>query len=130
MIARSTKVTKPRVKRIPGDPKDLALQLERAQTGLGSDYMVSEEATAFAEYGFSLGFGVQIMEGYGFGDSVGKHKLYHQILGIDDDGENWKDHRSPELALKMFYERLAQASEDNVTMKYRIWMCTPNSHVF
>jgi hypothetical protein len=123
-------MTKPRVKRIPGEPKDLVLQLERAQTGLGSDYMDSEEATASAEYGFSLGFGVQIMEGYRVGDSVGKHRLYYQILGIDDEGENWKDHRNPELALKIFYQKLAQASEDNVVMKYRIWMDTLAPHVF
>ncbi|WP_421701909.1 hypothetical protein [Aliiroseovarius sp.] len=76
-------------------------QIDLAQRGVGSDWMDVEQTTQFAEAAFALGFGVQFMEAHGTGASRGKHKLSHQMLGTDDDGKNWDDHKDPERALTL-----------------------------
>lgn len=98
-------------------------QLELAQLGKGSDHMDSTTGLAFAEYGLTKGFGVQIMEGYGIGDSKGKHGTYHQILGVDEDGENWADHKDPIRALDLVRVKLGYARKENLEMRYKFWMC-------
>lgn len=103
-------------------PALFAHQLALAQTGRGSDDMDADRALAFAEYGVSQGFGVSKMEAYGVGASRGKHTLYHQILGVDDDGENWRDHKDPHRALALVREKLHEAVRDGLTLRYRIWM--------
>jgi len=71
-------------------------QLDLAQQGIGSDWIDAEQASQIAEVAFTLGFGVQFMETHGTGASRGKHGACHKMLGTDDDGENWDDHRDPQ----------------------------------
>lgn len=99
----------------------LAVQLELAQTGAGSDWMDAEEGLAFAEYGLSLGFGVSKMEAFAEGEYRGKLQLYHQILGLDDDEENWEAHKNPEFDLRLVKDKYREASRDALTLKYKFW---------
>lgn len=87
--------------------------------------MNANEALVFSEYCLSFGFGISKMEAYGEGASRGKHALYHQILGLDDDGVNWSDHRKPQLALNLVRSKLREASEDGLTLKYKFWVEVP-----
>lgn len=109
--------------RMSKDEDYFSEQLELAQLGEGSDHMDSATGMAFAEYGMTKGFGVQIMEGYGIGAARGQHGIYHQILGVDDDGGNWDDHKDPKRALDLVKVKLDLAREDGVDMKYKFWMC-------
>ncbi|TNE67430.1 MAG: hypothetical protein EP336_07835 [Rhodobacteraceae bacterium] len=97
-------------------------QLDLAQTGRGVDDMDAEQALAFGEYGVSQGFGVSKMEACGQGASRGKHGLHHQILGVDDDGENWRDHKDPGRALALVRSKFDDAARDGLTLRYKIWM--------
>ena len=87
--------------------------------------MSAKEAIAFSEYCLSFGFGISKMEAYGVGGSRGKCALHHQILGLDDDGLNWSDHRNPQLALSLLQNKLRQASEDGLILKYKFWIDVP-----
>lgn len=104
------------------DATELDHQLDLAQTGHGSGDMDAGQALAFVEYGMSQGFGVSKMEAFGVGASRGKHALYHQILGVDDDGENWRDHKDPGRALALVRNKLDEAAQDGLTLRYKIWM--------
>ncbi|WP_028958116.1 hypothetical protein [Sulfitobacter sp. 20_GPM-1509m] len=107
-----------------GETNAFAEQLEFAQFGKGSRYFEREEATAFAEYACSKGFGVSRMEAFGTGASRGKVGLYHQLLGLDDLGLNWKENRNPERALDVFKQKLSEALDDGLALKYKIWLET------
>jgi len=104
------------------DGERFALQFELAQRGVGSDWMDAKDVTAFAKYALSRGFGVQYMEAYGDGPSRGKHALWHQILGIDDPGENWDDHRDPARAFEILRQKLDLARVDGVDLKCKLWI--------
>ena len=65
------------------------------------------------------------MEAWGTGTSRGKHALGHQILGIDEHGENWAEHRDPRRALDMVKQRLNEATNDGLTLRYKFWIDTP-----
>jgi len=97
-------------------------QLELAQTGAGSDWMDADQGIAFAEYGLSLGLGVSKMEAYAVGAYRGKLQLYHQILGLDDDGENWEDHKNPKLAIDLVKTKILEAASDELRLRYKFWL--------
>ena len=100
-------------------------QLDLAQQGIGSDWVDADQATQIAEAACTLGFGVQLMEAYGTGASRGKHGLRHQLLGLDEDGENWDDHRNPERALTLMRRKLRAARQDGLSLRYKLWITTP-----
>ena len=104
---------------------DFSQQLELARFGPGSSYMDAEQALKFAEYAYACNFGISRMEAYGEGESRGKHALYHQILGIDDDGENWMDHKNASMSLRLVKNKLSEARQDGLTLKYKFWVDDP-----
>lgn len=104
------------------DPNEFLQQLEVAQTGIGSAWMDADKGFAFAEYAMSMGLGVSFMEVYGTGESRGKYNLDHTILGVDEMGENWADHRDPARALETVKNKMHAASKDGLTLKYKFWL--------
>lgn len=107
------------------DPKEFSRQLETAQTGGGSAWMDAEEGFAFAEYALSMGFGVSIMEVHGVGESRGKYTLDHLIIGVDELGNNWVDHRNSARALEIVRRKMLDASKDGLDLKYKFWLEVP-----
>ena len=103
----------------------LSHQIELAPTGKGSDWLNPNDTWELAEHGLSRGFGVSKMEAYAFGASRGKLRIYYQILGVDDPGENWVDHRDPRVALDLVKQKLSEASKDAVKLRYKIWLDLP-----
>lgn len=108
-----------------GEMDDFPRQFELAKTGVGSDWLQANKTLEFAEFAYSRGYGVSVMEAYAVGESRGKLQLWHQILGIDDPGKNWIDHRNPEIALDLVKEKLREASKDAVELKYKLWIDVP-----
>ena len=66
--------------------------------------------------------GVSKVEAYGTGASKGKHQLYHQILGRDEPGENWADHRDPQTSLALLLKKIECAWAEAVTLRYKMWL--------
>jgi hypothetical protein len=118
MISRCRKMTKDN----SVETGDFPEEFELAQTGKGSQHMNAETGFAFAKYCLTMGFGVSVMEAYGTGESRGKHGLWHQILNVDDPGENWEDHKCPARALELVKEKMRLASEDGVVLMYKFWI--------
>ena len=45
-----------------------------------------------------------------------------EILGVDEEGENWEDHRIPQLAYALFQKKLGWARRDGAVLQYKIWL--------
>ncbi len=97
-------------------------QLAIAQQGVGSDFMPAGTAVAFAEFALGTKLGVSKVEAYGVGASRGKHRLDHQTLGLDVEGENWKDHRDPASAFALFRQKVSKAQGDGLELRYKVWL--------
>lgn len=77
---------------------------------------------AFVEFALGTKLGVSKVEAYGVGASRGKHRLDHQVLGLDVEGENWNDHMDPERAFGLLKQKVSAAESDGLELRYKVWL--------
>ena len=100
-------------------------QLNLGQSGKGTDWMDAADGLELTRFAVSKGFGVSKMEAHGVGSSRGKHALWHQILGLDDEAENWSFHRDPARSLQLVERKFAEADRDFLILRYKFWFDSP-----
>lgn len=47
------------------------------------------------------------------------------MLGTDEAGENWDDHKDPQRALTLMRRKLHETRQDGLSLRYKLWIATP-----
>ncbi|MBV7395144.1 hypothetical protein [Mameliella sediminis] len=101
---------------------ELADWRDKAHQGGGSPWLRPAQADALARYALKFGEGVQMMEAVAPRFREPPRDISWEILGIDDEGENWSDHRDPQKAYALFRSKLSLAEADGAVLHYKLWL--------
>lgn len=103
----------------------LRTELARAEREGATGNLNSDEFIPFCELVISHGYGVSRVEAFQSPQGVVRRNHGYEILGVDDDGYNWRDHRDPQRSLALARNKLAWAKEDGADFLYQVWIDKP-----
>ena len=103
----------------------LEKELARAEREGATGYLSSEEFIPFCELAVSRGYGISGVEAFRSPQGTVRRNHGYEILGVDEDGYNWRDHRDPQRSLWLAREKLAWAKEDGADFTYQVWVDKP-----
>ncbi|MCA0846207.1 hypothetical protein [Salipiger thiooxidans] len=93
-----------------------------AQTGAGTPWLPARHAEALARFALMRGMGVRLMEAAAMILHEPPRDIGWEILGADDPGDNWEDHRDPQRAFALFRHKLALARNEGARLQYKLWL--------
>ena len=100
----------------------LAAWFEAAHQGDGSPWLTPGETELLASFGVTRGEGVRMMEAATHPFREPPRDPDWEIIGADDPGENWEDHRDPARALALVRRKLRAAGKAGARLHYKLWL--------
>jgi hypothetical protein len=107
----------------PQPPADtLAAWRQAAWTGDGTPWLRAHDADALARHALGFDEGVHMMEATAGAFCEPPRDISWEILGADEPGQNWIDHRDPKRAYILFRGKLHAARSIGAVLRYKIWL--------
>ena len=100
----------------------LAEWFAAAHQGSGTPWLTPGEAEVLVRFALTQGEGVSMMEAASARFHEPPRDIGWEMIGADDPGENWEDHRDPKRAFAVFRAKLRAAQQAGAHLQYRLWL--------